>query len=191
MSTLKNEISPNRGATNTVVAPRLQDQGRGGRVRIGVGVTREYAHLLRCSRLRRGVCWSSSGLRSREKTSWLRRARGASGDSNFGDTRFRARTWKGGDSAMFWQPPPKRRDETRGCHRLCSARSASTDLQSAYASRSADGCRHRIAHLHEIARAPLFRFKTKEWGTRGAINRNGSRHWTRAKDRARHGASHR
>ena len=33
-------------------------------MRIGVGVTREYAHLLRCSRLRRGVCWSSSGLRS-------------------------------------------------------------------------------------------------------------------------------
>ena len=57
---------------------------------------------------------------------------------------------------MFWQPPPKRRDETRGCHRLCSARSASIDLWSAYASRSADECRHSIAHLHEIARELRF-----------------------------------
>ena len=91
-----------------------------------------------------------------------------SGISNFGDTRFRARTWKGGDSAMFWQPPPKRRDETRGCHRLCSARSASIDLQSAYASRSADGCRHRIAHLHEIARGLRFLGLKPKNGARAA-----------------------
>lgn len=145
-------------------------------MRIGVGVTRENAHLPRSSRLRRGVCGPSArtpcvffcrGTLARSAKrhsspfkSWPipRPARGRAGTD---------------PGAVFLATAAKRRDETRWFHRLCSARHPSVDLTVRV--RVATGGRMPPPHRRpprNRPRAPLFWFKTKkEWGTRGAIKR--------------------
>lgn len=95
--------------------------------------------------------------------------------------------------AVFWQPPPRGATKPGGFVASVPRDPRPLISRAEYASRSADGC-HRIADLHEIARElRFFGFKKPKNGARAArssADGDGSRHWTRAKDRARHGAAH-